>query len=135
MTDQSFMTGVQNGDTIWHEKTAQPGPDGRRMVLALFKGQVDFANGEQGTYAGMETIIISEETEPFSGSHVFMLADGSTSSQTFEGMVTRREAVHRIAGIGTWTITDGTGRLKELRGGGTFTWSMEGNRYFASFTT
>ncbi|WP_119271108.1 hypothetical protein [Taklimakanibacter deserti] len=133
MRDHSFMTGIQTGETIWHEAMTGTSPEGRRVVLALFKGRVEFANDEHGTYAGVETISIYEETEPFSGTHTFILADGSTSNQTFEGVVTRRDAPDRVGGIGTWKIIDGTGRLKDLRGGGSFTWSIEGERYYAKF--
>jgi hypothetical protein len=133
MAKDDFLTGVQTGETIWHEAMTGASPEGRQLVLALFKGQVDFANGEQGTYAGVETIAVNEEAEPFSGTHTFMLADGSTSNQTFGGVVTRRDAPDSISGVGTWKITDGTGRLADLRGGGSFTWSIEGERYCAEF--
>jgi hypothetical protein len=132
MTVRGFLEGTQTGETIWHE-TSTAGTESRQTVLALFIGRVDFANDERGTYAGVEHIALGDESEPFSGAHTFMLADGSTSNQTFEGVVTRREAPDRVSGTGTWKITTGTGRLEDLRGGGSFAWKIEGERYFAKF--
>ena len=133
MTDRGFLEGTQTGDTIWHE-TSAVNTEGWQTVLALFNGRVEFANDEHGTYAGVELIALGEDAEPFSGTHTFMLADGSTSNQTFEGVVTRRDAPDRVSGVGTWKILAGTGRLEGLRGGGTFTWAIEGERYFAKFS-
>lgn len=133
MTDRGFLEGTQTGDTIWHE-TSTVGTERRQTVLALFNGRVDFANGEHGTYAGVEVITLGDEAEPFSGTHTFLLADDATSNQSFEGVVTSSDAPDRVNGIGTWKIIAGTGRLKDLQGGGSLTWTIEGERYFAKFS-
>lgn len=133
MTNRGFMEGTFTGDDIWHETSAMD-TEGRQTVLALFNGRVDFTNGERGTYAGVEVIAVGDEAEPFSGTYTILLADGSTSSQTFEGVVTRRDAPDRLNGIGTWTIIAGCGRLRELRGGGSITWAIDGKHYSAKFS-
>ena len=133
MADRGFMTGQQTGETIWHESTDPSAATGAAVVLALFNGRVTFANGEQGTYAGVETIDMGENAEPFSGTHIFVLADGATCTQSFSGVVTNRTASGIISGTGTWDMTSGRGRFEHLHGGGTFTWSIDGDRYEAEF--
>ncbi len=132
MARQEFMTGLQTGETIWQDQS-DPDTSDHRQILALFNGSVEFANGERGRYAGVEVITIGDENEPFTGSHIFMLADGSTSHQTFRGVVTRRDRQDSLIGVGTWQVVGGTGRLADLAGGGTFDWSIDGERYQAQF--
>ena len=133
MSTRDFMAGVQHGETIWHDVSKLPDQNGHEAMLALFNGRVEFINGERGTYAGVEVIMLGEENEPFWGSHTFMLFDGSTSDQTFKGEATRRAGPDRVSGIGTWQVVGGSGRLKDLQGGGTFTWSVDGDTYKAEF--
>lgn len=133
MPDRHLMSGTQAGQTIWHQASAAAVADGPQTVLALFNGRVTFANGEQGDYAGVETIVMGDHAEPFSGTHTFLLADGSTCSQSFDGGVTHRDAAGRISGAGKWRIISATGRFEGLDGGGPFAWSIEADTYHGEF--
>ncbi len=133
MPDRHLMSGTQTGQTIWHRASAAAVADGPQTVLAVFTGRVTFANGEQGDYAGVETILMGDRAEPFSGTHTFLLADGSTCRQSFDGGVTRRVGDDRVSGTGEWRIISATGRFEGLDGGGPFTWSIEGDTYHAEF--
>lgn len=133
MADRGFMTGRQIGETVWHEAAGPGKAGGRTVVLALFNGRVAFANGEQGTYAGVETIDMGTDSEPFTGTHIFMLGDGSTCTQTFTGVVTFRRDDNFVSGNGTWDMATGNGRFAHLHGGGSFTWSIDSDRYEAQF--
>jgi hypothetical protein len=133
MAANDFLAGVQDGLTIWHEARDVPGTVPRRIALALFQGTIRFAGGETGTYAGVETIELSDDREPFSGRMTVLLADGSISNQTFEGIATHRESETRLGGTGTWRTVDGSGRFDGLRGGGRFNWSIDGDNYHAEF--
>lgn len=125
-----FLRGVQDGLTIWHKSQEVVGG---RIDLALFNGDIVFAGGERGTYAGVETIDMGSDSEPFSGRMTVMLADGSISNQTFEGVATHRESETQLGGNGTWRMIDGTGRFADLSGGGRFIWSIDGDKYHAEF--
>src|SRR5262249_53085836 len=130
MTKSDLMTGVQTGTTIWHHSVQAP--DGRTVDLALFKGQMVYPNGEIGTYAGVEIIDMAEGKD--TGQVMVLLEDGSVSNQTVRGEVTFTESAARLGGTGRWQIVSGTGRFAELRGGGSYTWEVDGEKWRAEFS-
>jgi hypothetical protein len=129
MTKSDLMTGVQTGRTIWHHSVQ--GPDGRTLDLALFNGQMVCPNGETGTYAGVEIIDMAEGTD--FGQVMVLLEDGSVSNQTMKGEVTFTESATRLRGTGRWEMVGGTGRFAELRGSGSYTWEVDGEKWRAEF--
>ena len=127
MTDRALMNGRMLGGFAWqkHQSVA----DGE-IEIALFHGSVQFANGETGTYAGVETVDFTETKGPFTGHRVFVLADGSLSRQTFEGWTTSSgDGPQQFRGEGHWQTLEGTGRFAGLRGGGKFRWELDGAEY------
>ena len=134
MTTTKFFRGIQTARTTWHSEHAVAGQEGRKIDVAVFNGEIRYADGETGVYAGVEAIEISDGAEPFSGTNVVILADGSISHQAFEGTVTVRESPRRIGGIGRWEFLTGTGRFHGLRGGGTLTWTVEDDEWRAEFS-
>ena len=130
MTKSELMSGAQTGRTIWHHSVK--GLDGRTVHLALFNGQMVYANGETGTYAGVETIDI--DTGKDSGQVMTILEDGSVSHQTVTGEVTFTNSATHFVGTGRWEMVSGTGRFAELRGSGSYTWEVDGDNWKARFT-
>jgi hypothetical protein len=129
-----LMNGVHAGQTIWTESHDIAEPRGRRIDFALFNGQVHYAGGETGSYAGVDVIDVVDGKEVFSANTTVLLSDGSVSVQTFVSETKFREGPGRIGGDGTWRIDSGTGRFAGLRGrGGTFEWWVDGDRYRAEF--
>jgi hypothetical protein len=131
MTGHALMNGSMVGGFAW--RTVQRIPDGE-IEFALVKGRVDFANGERGTYAGVETVDFRDARVPFSGHRIVMLADGSMSNQSFEGWTEFQEISGRVVGNGTWRMLDGTGRFAGLTGGGTFHWELDSEDYRETFS-
>lgn len=125
MTDD-LRRGRQRSQTLW---TSAPAGG---VFLAIFRGEITFASGESGAFAGVETIDGTDE-DAFRGTMMVTLADGSVSSQSFEGCVLARESATRLSGTGDWAFLDGTGRFAGLTGGGTFRWRLDGNDYEAEF--
>lgn len=134
MTTTKFTSGIQTARTTWHSEHAVAGQEGRKIDLAVFNGDVRYTDGEHGVFAGAEAIEISDAAEPFSGTIVVVLADGSISHQTFEGTVTFRESPRCIGGIGRWDFLTGTGRFQGLQGGGTLNWTIEDDEWRAEFS-
>jgi hypothetical protein len=131
MAGQDLMRGVQRSRTTWH---ARPGAGKHAALeLAQFNGEIVYASGEKALYAGIEVVDFGNEREPFEGSFMVVLRDGSTATQRIRGSVTARLDKQRVSGTGNWEIVSGTGRFAELRGGGTMTWSMDGDDYEAVF--
>ena len=134
MANDDLMNGVQTGQTIWNESHSVPGGKSRAIDLALFNGHIVYANGETGTYAGVDVIDTIEGKETFTANTTVLLADGSVSNQTFEGKATFKVGSDHIGGTGTWKLVNGTGRFAKLRGGGTFEWTVAGDKYRAEFS-
>ena len=108
--------------------------EGGEIEVALFKGSIDFANGETGTYAGVETVDFRDTRAPFTGHRIVMLADGSLSRQSFDGWTIATPGPEQYRGEGTWRLLDGTGRFAGLTGGGTFRWELDGEDYRETFS-
>ena len=134
MAKTDLTNRIQNSQTIWHETHSLPGQD-RKSELALFQGQMVLANGETAACAGIEVINVTDDESPFAGRLMVLLADGSVSTQTFEGIVTLKESETRFSGTGTWQSVNGTGRFADLRGGGSFKWIMDGDSYHSEYGT
>ncbi len=134
MITTDLSSGIQTSRTTWHTEQAVAGHEDRKINLAVFNGEIQYASGERGVYAGVEAIEISDATEPFSGTIVVLLRDGSVSHQAFEGIVTLRASTRRLSGVGKWEYLTGTGRFCELRGGGALTWTLEDGEWRAEFT-
>ena len=128
-----FSNGVQNGFTIWHDEHNISGEEDRTVVLALFNGNIVYANGENATYAGVEIIDVTDSKEPFSGSMTVLLKDGSISNQTFEGEATSKDGPGRVSGNGAWKMVNGTGKFANLHDAGRFSWAIDGDKYYAEF--
>ena len=130
MTKHILMNGVQTGKMIWHKSAS--GPGGGTFDLGLFNGQIVYANGETGTYAGVE--IIDQAGGSDSGQVMVLLEDGSVSNQSVRGEVTFKDGATRFRGIGIWEMLNGTGRFAELRGRGTYKWEVDGDNWRAEFS-
>lgn len=134
MADSNLMNGRMVGAIIWRKLQPIAGPGGGEVEVALFNGRIDFANGETGTYAGVETVDFGDDRAPFTGHRFIMLEDGSLSNQTFDGWTISAEGPQHFRGEGTWQLIDGTGRFATLRGGGTFRWELNGEDYRETFS-
>ena len=132
MAKNDLMNGVHDGRTIWHVEQEIRGKKGHAIVPALFIGEVIYASGETGTYAGVEVIEVAGVKESFAGKMVILLKDGSVSNQTFEGKGKFEDG--RSSGTGRWKLVKGTGRFAGLRGGGPFEWTVVGDKYDAQFS-
>src|SRR5262245_50289091 len=130
MTKEALVNGVQTGKTIWHHSVR--GPSGSIFDLALFNGQIVYADGEAGTYAGVEIIDLASGRD--SGHVIVLLEDGSVSNQTVRGEVTFTDGETHFRGTGIWEMVDGTGRFAELRGAGTYKWEVDGDKWRAEFS-
>jgi hypothetical protein len=117
---------TQNSRTIW--RRTQQGNS-----LELFEGRVELANGEVGICAGAESIDMANAAAPFSGYLIVLFSDGSVSNQTFQGKAAQSESETRVSGTGNWELTGGTGRFAGVEGGGSFTWSMDGDNYHSDY--
>ena len=124
MADDDLVNAVHTGRTIWHHSAA--GVD-----LALFKGQIAYASGEIGTYAGVETINTADGTD--SGYVTVLLEDGSITTQLLKGEETSHEG-SRFAGTGTWEMVSGSGRFARMRRSGVYKWEVDGDKWYAEFT-
>lgn len=131
MAGHALMNGTMVGDFAWqmHQPVA-----GGEIEVSLFKGAVTFANGEAGTYAGVETVDFRDPNGPFTGHRVVILADGSLSNQSFVGWTTGTPGPQHYRGEGTWRLLDGTGRFAGLTGSGTFRWELNGGDYRETFS-
>jgi hypothetical protein len=133
MAGSDLMNGHMEGEIVWHKMLQVARAGGGEIEVALFTGRIDFANGETGSYAGVETVDFADAKAPFTGYRTVMLEDGSLSNQSFEGMTTFQEESGRVGGTGTWKLIDGTGRFAGLRGSGTFRWELSGEDYRETF--
>lgn len=111
MPDGNFLNGVQSGLTIWNVEQKIPGRETRTVVLALIKGSIAYANGENATYAGVEVIDTTDKYEAFSGYMTVLFKDGSISNQSFVGEATINNGPGQVSGIGTWKMEGGVGRF------------------------
>jgi hypothetical protein len=126
--------GKHRSRTTWHARPGTGGSKAAALELAQFNGEVLYASGETALYAGVEVIDFADEREPFQGSLIIVLRDGSISTQRIAGVVTARQDMQRVSGTGTWEFVSGTGRFAGLTGGGTFTWSADGDEYSSEFS-
>jgi hypothetical protein len=130
MTKDVLMNGIQTGKIIWHNSVG--GPGGGTFDLALFNGQIEYSNGETGTYAGVEIINLADGKD--SGHVIVLLEDGSVSNQVVRGEVTFNDGATLFRGIGVWEMVGGTRRFADLRGGGTYKWEVDGDNWRAEFS-
>jgi hypothetical protein len=133
MAASDLTRGRYRSRTTWHARPGAGGSKAAALELAQFNGEVRYQSGETALYAGVEVIDFGDEREPFEGSLVIVLRDGSISNQRIKGVVTRRQDMQRVSGTGTWEFAGGSGRFAGLSGGGTFTWSADGDDYQADF--
>lgn len=134
MNASKFANGTLTARTAWYQEREIEEPASRKIALALFEGEVRYADGERGDYIGPETIEIDNPALPYRGTCIILLGDGSESHQTFDGQMTETDGAGRMIGIGTWKLIKGTGRFRELRGGGTMTWVIENDEWRAEFS-
>ncbi len=59
------------------------------------------------------------DTTSFHGYHVAKATNGDTAACTYEGSATSKDG-KPVSSAGTWTYTGGTGKLKGIKGKGTF---------------
>lgn len=123
---EGFRFGKQETRTVW------TGPAQGGLMLSLFEGRVRFRDGPEAACAGVETIGVGED-EPFQGTMVLTLPDGSVSRQVFSGRVETRDSATRLRGSGLWRFGDGSGQFARLTGGGSFLWWLDGLDYRAEF--
>ncbi|HEX6118717.1 MAG TPA: hypothetical protein VFZ03_04640 [Dongiaceae bacterium] len=123
-----FMSGRHSSRIIWHRSHRIAGSPAS-IDAAVFVGEVVFRNGERGTYIGSETVGTTHDPDAFSGNAIIVLSDGSVSNQIFEGKTEAIKGPDRFAGTGTWRMERGTGRFADLKGSGSFKWTMTGDEY------
>lgn len=133
MADSELTRGRYRSRTTWHARPGAGGSKAAALELAQFNGEVRYETGETALYAGVEVIDFGDEREAFQGSIVIVLRDGSISNQRIQGIVTARQDMQRVSGVGTWEFISGTGRFAGLSGGGTMTWSADGDDYQSEF--
>ena len=110
MAGQDLMRGVQRSRTTWH---ARPGSGkNAALELAQFNGEIVYASGETALYAGIEVVDFGNDREPFEGSFMVVLRDGSTATQRIKGVVTARLDKQRVSGTGNWEIVSGHRSLR-----------------------
>ncbi len=134
MSENSFMSGTHASQIIWHRVQAVVGQGDCSIEVAAFAGQVLYANGERGTWIGIETVGAVDDADIFRGSAIVLLEDGSVANEIFEGKTERKDGPDRFAGTGTWRMQNGTGRFAGLHGSGQFRWSLVGDRYEDEFS-
>lgn len=134
MSASKFASGTLIARTAWYQEREIGGPARRKIALALFEGEVRYADGERGDYIGPETIEIDNPALPYRGTCIILLKDGTESHQTFDERMTETDCAGRMIGIGTWKLINGTGRFRELRGGGNMTWVIENDEWRAEFS-
>lgn len=132
MTIDDLANRIQNSRTIWRETNSAPHHDGKSL-LGLFQGQMVLANGETAVCAGVEVINMAKESEPFVGYLIVLLADGSVSNQTFEGILRIKKGDTIVGGKGTWKTVNGTGEFANFQGQGSFDWKAKGDDYHAEY--
>ena len=133
MSAKNFMRGSHTSRIIWHRVQGIGGQADRSIEVAAFVGQVTYADGERGTYVGVEAVGAVDDPDAFRGSAIIVLDDGSVSNQTFEGKTESKDGPDRFAGTGTWRMVSGTGRFAGLQGSGPFKWSLIGDQYEDEF--
>jgi hypothetical protein len=133
MDIMGFMNGRHRSRIIWHQPHPIDGHRNASIDAGLFAGEVEFANGERGTYIGSETVGTFDDPGGFAGNAIIVLQDGSVSHQTFEGMTHATTDPGRLSGTGTWRMETGTGQFAGLSGSGPFRWSMVGDEYEDEF--
>lgn len=126
MDGHALMNGRMVGGFAWqkHQRVANG-----EIEVALFHGSIEFATGETGTYAGVETVDFSDANGPFTGHRVILLTDGSLSRQSFEGWTTSTNGPEHFRGEGHWRMLEGSGRFANLHGSGSFRWELDGVEY------
>ena len=62
---------------------------------------------------------ITGDTSSYNGYHVATMSNGDTSVSKFQGSGKVKDG-KPVSGEGTWTFTSGTGKLKGIKGKGTF---------------
>jgi hypothetical protein len=83
--------------------------------------------------AGVEVINMANDSEPFVGYLIVLLADGSVSNQTFEGILRIKKGDTIVGGKGTWKTVNGTGKFANFQGQGSFDWKANGDDYHAEY--
>ena len=100
------------------------------LDLALFNGQILYANGETGAYAGVEVIDTANGNDR--GYVMTVLEDGSVSVQLVQGKETSKQG-SRIVGTGTWEMVTGSGRFAKSPSAGSYIWEVDGDKWRAEF--
>jgi len=62
---------------------------------------------------------ITGDTSSYNGYHVATMTNGDTTTSKFQGSGKMKDG-KPVSGEGTWTFTSGTGKLKGIKGKGTF---------------
>lgn len=133
MPRADFFNGVHTGQGIRHDIYNVPGKKGRQIDLEMFSGFITYASGETATSSGLSWADITNGLGSFGGNLLVLLEDGSISRQTFKSKIKLKDGSDRAAGKGEWKMVDGTGQFAKVRGGGTFTWTMIGDKFRTAF--
>jgi hypothetical protein len=134
MPKRDFFNGVHTGQGIRHDIYNVPGKKGRQIDLEMFSGFIAFADGQMATTSGLSWADLSDGAGPFGGNLLVLLEDGSISRQTFKSKIKVTEGSDRASGKGQWQMVGGTGQFAKLRGGGTFSWTMIGDKFRTEFS-
>jgi hypothetical protein len=99
-------------------------PDQPNHSFAVGKAQCTWAKFEvagQPYKSGISTDLdeITGDTMSFHGYHVATTASGDTSVSKYQGTGKSKDG-KPVSSEGTWTLTSGTGKLKGIKGKGTF---------------
>ena len=132
MSADNFMHGRHASQVTWNRVQPVAGQADRSVEVAVFVGQVTYADGERGTYIGVESVGAGDP-DGFNVHAIILLEDGSVSNQTFEGKTDSIDASGRLAGPGTWRMVSGTGRFAGIEASGPFRWSLLGDHYEDEF--
>jgi len=110
------------------------GKKGRTVELLTWTGQAIFRNGEIWTSSAVEVDEFNRGSGTVRGHQIFVHADGSTITGTYEGKGKAEAGSNRYTARGTWRYAGGTGRASGIKGGGTFKAHGAGDK-FVSYVT
>lgn len=74
-------------------------------------------DGKDGVSTDLDEV--TGDTTSFHGYHVMTFSNGDTTACSYKGTGKLKDG-KPLGGSGTWTYTSGTGKLKGIKGGGTF---------------